>query len=186
MKKGNCVYFIGDGEFVKIGFTSNLERRLKQLQTGHKTLLRVVAIAEGATRATEKVLHRALWEHRAVGEWFRCEGAVLRVLVAVQAGKRLTSAEDIAYIAGVPARAFNKHIPEKERLCIPPGRKADKVQIRKGIPAPVPPQFVGTPAETRILELEAMRRDKSLDQRSRGRVYCELRHLVNGRYLTSR
>ncbi len=183
--KGDCVYFISDGERVKIGFTANLALRLKQLQTGHWARLKVVATIPGATRATERLLHRALQECRLGGEWFACKGGGLRVLLAAQGGKHLLTKADIEYAATVPAAAFSGAFGAKEHAKMPPTRLPDKVQIKKGVPAPVPAEFVGTALAARIGELNTKRYDKSLTQQELGRVYRELRQLANGRVLTA-
>ncbi len=187
MAKSDCVYFIGDGGFVKIGFTANLEKRLKQLQTGHRTPLYVLATIPGGTRNTERLLHEELKQHRGNGEWFKCQNEALQLLAAARAGKPLLTKTDIAYAAALPAGAFPigvlpGKIPKPAKV---PRPTKDLVQIKRGVPAPVPEIFVGTPIELRIHELNALRRDKSLTQHELGRVYCELRNLVNGRLLTA-
>jgi hypothetical protein len=53
---------------VKIGKTTNIESRLKALQTGHPNEL--VVLAFGGTTETERRMHRELSEHRIRGEWF--------------------------------------------------------------------------------------------------------------------
>lgn len=184
MKRGNCVYFISDGQFVKIGFTANVEKRLKQLQTGHRCKLSIVATIPGGTRNTESLLHAALRKHKLQGEWFKCQNEVLRVLVFAQHGKSLLTKEDITYATALPATTFNKHYGAKEKPGHVPTRPPDEVKIPKGQPAPVPEAFRGTPAEDRINALNIMRADKTLTSRELGRVYMELRHLINGRVLT--
>lgn len=176
MKKGNCVYFIGDGEFVKIGFTSNLERRLKQLQTGHRSQLRILAYAQGATKSTERLLHEVLKVHRASGEWFHRRGEVSWVIAATQHGRPLLTAADIAFAVSVPMKAKQVTEPVKGASC--------KLEVPKEGACPVPAIFEGTPAEARIKKLDELRRSKTLEQRKLGWVYRELRHLINGKLYT--
>lgn len=60
-------------EIVKIGFSGNPERRLKQLQTGHPKPLDLYHKEEvnpGLVKALERVIHRTLAHKRKNGEWF--------------------------------------------------------------------------------------------------------------------
>lgn len=65
------VYFIqlGEGGPIKIGFTTNLDKRIKALQTASPDNLILLAAVEGSER-TERGLHARFGEHRQRGEWF--------------------------------------------------------------------------------------------------------------------
>lgn len=65
------IYLISDGEKVKIGYSKNPQKRLKQLQTGHPNRLKLIKIWD-AEPVKEKLLHRMLWMfHKdCKGEWF--------------------------------------------------------------------------------------------------------------------
>ena len=68
---GPHVYFvqsINEGP-IKIGFTTNLARRIAQLNTGSSARLVIIA-SMPAGRAYERHLHRRLAAHRLHGEWF--------------------------------------------------------------------------------------------------------------------
>jgi hypothetical protein len=66
------VYFIGCKDFVKIGFTTDLTRRLNDLQNCVPFKLKVHAKINGCSIADEKALHRRFEKHRTeFGEWFR-------------------------------------------------------------------------------------------------------------------
>lgn len=73
---------------VKIGFSANPDRRLKQLQTGHSGALTVQykheVLAENV-KALERIIHRTLAHKRSRGEWFTIstEDAILEVKHAV-------------------------------------------------------------------------------------------------------
>lgn len=70
------VYFVvaGDAGPIKIGFASNLRRRLHGLQTSHHEILKVLGWIEPGSRETERTLHIDLWKHHIRGDWFRsCE-----------------------------------------------------------------------------------------------------------------
>ncbi len=72
-------YFILDewNRAVKIGRSVNPAHRLKQLQTGHASILRLLHVVDGNH---EKALH-ARWRHlRISGEWFKVEDDLLLYL----------------------------------------------------------------------------------------------------------
>lgn len=67
------VYFITDGEKIKIGKASNPKMRLSGLQTSHHKPLYFLAIMPG-DESVERQLHRIFYAHRIRGEWFNdCE-----------------------------------------------------------------------------------------------------------------
>lgn len=68
------VYVIGFGDYVKIGFTTNLNNRLPVLQTGMPEKLTLYGTIADAEQADERRLHRRFAAHRLQGEWFRKEG----------------------------------------------------------------------------------------------------------------
>lgn len=62
-----------DADSVKIGFSVDPAKRVRQLQTGHATKLTVFYSEEVAldkVRALEKIIHRTLSHRRQKGEWF--------------------------------------------------------------------------------------------------------------------
>jgi hypothetical protein len=63
------VYFISDGERVKIGRSVNIESRLNALQTSTAVPLKLLAAIPGGGR--ERELHRRFAHLRIRGEWFR-------------------------------------------------------------------------------------------------------------------
>jgi hypothetical protein len=71
---GSNVYFISDGEFIKIGKANNVERRLKELQTGNPKELKILRIIkctdEYAAYELETFLHSMLHSVNSIGEWF--------------------------------------------------------------------------------------------------------------------
>lgn len=67
------VYFITDGEKIKIGKAGNPRMRLSGLQTSHHKPLYFLAIMPG-DESVERQLHRIFYAHRIRGEWFNdCE-----------------------------------------------------------------------------------------------------------------
>lgn len=65
------VYMIRQGltGHVKIGVTGDVEKRIKQLQTGHSPRLRLMRLLEGGA-TEEKALHRRFAALSVGGEWF--------------------------------------------------------------------------------------------------------------------
>lgn len=66
----SVVYFIQRGKEVKIGTTTNLQKRLSTLQVCSAEKLKVVATFEGG-KELETSLHEKFKEDRINGEWFR-------------------------------------------------------------------------------------------------------------------
>lgn len=69
-----CVYFITDGEYVKIGIAASLPNRMKQLQTGNARKLKAIYIINAETQIDalkiEGELHKEFKEKQCIGEWF--------------------------------------------------------------------------------------------------------------------
>jgi T5orf172 domain. len=64
------VYFIRNGKAIKIGFTTDLDQRLRKLQTASSTPLEVMGSIPG-TIQDEQNLHRRFYNLNVHGEWFR-------------------------------------------------------------------------------------------------------------------
>lgn len=64
------VYFVSDGEAIKIGFSERPERRLNGLQSGHRLPLKILAVVP-ATVTNEQELHKRFAHLHIRGEWFR-------------------------------------------------------------------------------------------------------------------
>lgn len=70
------LYFIGCGEFVKVGLANDIDARIADLRVGNPYPLDLRAyrtIPATVARAVEKGVHTALAEHAHFGEWFRCD-----------------------------------------------------------------------------------------------------------------
>lgn len=78
---GGAVYFIRakTGGPVKIGFATDVDDRLRALQTSHHSELELVN-AIGGSYADENALHERFKAYRLKGEWFRLTGALKRYL----------------------------------------------------------------------------------------------------------
>ncbi len=67
------VYFITDGEAIKIGKANNPRSRLSGLQTSHHKPLYILALMPG-NEGLERTLHSRFYNFRIRGEWFKdCE-----------------------------------------------------------------------------------------------------------------
>jgi hypothetical protein len=65
--------------FIKIGFSILPPRRIANLQTASFERLRLVSYLRGTMR-TESELHKRFAAHRLIGEWYRPNGPVLRLI----------------------------------------------------------------------------------------------------------
>jgi hypothetical protein len=67
------IYVISSGAAVKIGYSEDPSRRLRQLQTGHERKVELAhqepVPAEQASKL-ERLVHEANRHHRIQGEWF--------------------------------------------------------------------------------------------------------------------
>lgn len=77
------VYFINKiaASDYKIGITNNLNRRLRQIQTGNPHPLQITHYIESETRGQaikiEREIHHLLAVTKMVGEWFRLDHSVI-------------------------------------------------------------------------------------------------------------
>ena len=67
------IYFISQREFIKIGFSDDVDQRIKELQTASPLELKLVGTMPGAFQ-TECELHKIFESYRKNGEWFRYTG----------------------------------------------------------------------------------------------------------------
>jgi hypothetical protein len=63
------IYFIEHAGWIKVGYASDVERRLKELRTANPSFARL-GIMNGE-RGHEKTIHDSLVEFRGEGEWFK-------------------------------------------------------------------------------------------------------------------
>lgn len=74
--KRDVIYFVRSGDAVKIGFTSDLEARLRVLRTDTAGEIELLAVMEG-DRREEARLHADFKHLRIKREWFRAEEELL-------------------------------------------------------------------------------------------------------------
>lgn len=69
-----CVYFITDGNYIKIGVAASLPNRMKQLQTGNPRELEALYVIEELSQKEalkdEKILHNYFSDKQTFGEWY--------------------------------------------------------------------------------------------------------------------
>jgi hypothetical protein len=73
-----------NGGAMKIGWTSNLEQRYRQLQCGHPEKLKICFAIQVPTRQYESAVHGFLSEYRLRGEWFWPHPRAIRILRRLQ------------------------------------------------------------------------------------------------------
>lgn len=73
------IYVLSDNTALKIGYTSNLSSRIKQLQTGNSSVLRLLYLKEG-DKSLESHLHSVLSDYHFRGEWFNNDPKIHEVI----------------------------------------------------------------------------------------------------------
>lgn len=69
VEKDGYVYFMQAGDYIKIGYSATIHKRVKQLQTGCPYELKLLLALKG-TLSTEKAFHKRFQEERYNNEWF--------------------------------------------------------------------------------------------------------------------
>lgn len=77
------LYAVENSDWIKIGWTTNLETRLSALRTSSPVPLNVLLAIDGGRRE-EAFLHDKLQDHRAEGEWFSKTEAVLQEIASLR------------------------------------------------------------------------------------------------------
>lgn len=76
------LYAISDGIAIKLGYSKNVPRRLKEMQTGQSAKMSIVwkyfvGATEKLAAQAERKLHRYCKKHRIRGEWFHADCMLL-------------------------------------------------------------------------------------------------------------
>jgi len=81
----SCVYFIRQGNAIKIGFSDSLDRRLAQIRTS-ASLPCVIenAVYTHHAKRVERLLHKALAEYNSHLEWFELPSKIEKMLFAAK------------------------------------------------------------------------------------------------------
>ena len=86
-RKRGFIYVIRAGERVKVGFSRNVERRLREMQTHSPDDLELVLAVAGSP-VLEHELHARFGDLSLRGEWFRYEQPIRDFVAAEQARNR--------------------------------------------------------------------------------------------------
>jgi len=83
--KGYIYFFQGQcGGAIKIGYSVDPQKRLKELQTGYPDTLKVLLMIPGSEN-TERALHKHFEASRLKGEWFRPDPYVIEKIKELKA-----------------------------------------------------------------------------------------------------
>jgi len=77
------VYFIRDGEYMKIGYSTDVQQRMKSLITANPRDIELIAVFPGSTK-TERELHSAFAYCRHRGEWFHIDPKMYDIINVVR------------------------------------------------------------------------------------------------------
>lgn len=102
----SVVYAVAAGHMVKIGYTTDLTRRMKEIQSASPLRIDCLGTAPGG-RPLEAALHRQFTGARRHGEWFEMTG-----VERVELRKRLAGAP---VFIRLPRAGKDKMLPEYER-----------------------------------------------------------------------
>ncbi len=70
------IYFIKAGQYVKIGYTRDITKRMSSIQTGNPLVLELLALIKGNNKK-EKQLHYDFSVYHKHGEWFEYTGTLV-------------------------------------------------------------------------------------------------------------
>jgi Meiotically up-regulated gene 113 len=73
------VYFITDGDAIKIGVASDVNDRREKLQVGNPRPLRILKTLQGS-HSLEYELHHRFKKHHVRGEWFKADSTILKFI----------------------------------------------------------------------------------------------------------
>lgn len=96
------VYFVKAGEYIKIGYTSNIQKRLDSLQTGSPVKIECLCLING-DRRTESNLHKKFAKYRVLREWFEMADELLKYIQTLK-----DTGMDISYEVTIDYSALGK------------------------------------------------------------------------------
>lgn len=157
-----AVYFIRSPQGIKVGYSEDVQARLRQLQTGNAARLKLIAVIPRANREVEQEFHRIFAPWRLAGEWFSATGPVLRTVELIKQGAAPLLREHLYHLATYAG------LPREQRILSRP-------------PAICPEKLRGTDMELLIRELDCLTRDPKVDQITMGRAHSALRGVLRGK-----
>lgn len=102
----SVVYAIAAEHMVKIGFTTNLDKRMRAIQTGCPFPIVCLGTAPGG-QLLERALHRQFCRSRRHGEWFELTGVERTELLRRLSGQ--------PYFIKLPRAGRRQMLPAEER-----------------------------------------------------------------------
>ena len=124
------IYFISDGEYVKIGYTSgNPKERLASLQTSNARQLKIIQTIPGDIYK-EQTLHQRFHHLRACGEWFKFTEEIREFINTPKIPKEPSNSFHVEYLSSdgldagvdawfqrIPKERLNKLLKEVVKCC---------------------------------------------------------------------
>lgn len=106
------VYFVQSGDFVKIGFASDVQKRVAELQTGSPHQLNVLAVLPDVDKSVEATCHRVFARNHFRGEWFRLDDDFLEAIAVLDCHGNQSNIKAIAELVAHPIerRALRKKV----------------------------------------------------------------------------
>lgn len=126
------VYFVTDGNAVKIGFSEIPSQRIADLQSSCPAKLERLALIKGSIR-DEQALHRKFHALRLHGEWFTLTPE-LRSQIAMLQEQEDNRTEFDAYLGWYAQRRGTLPHPIMERQAFFCSRDVELLRMNKGVP----------------------------------------------------
>jgi hypothetical protein len=121
------VYFVTDGEAVKIGFSTCVEDRLSAMQTSHPKALTIIGAFPGYVYE-ESRLHTHFGHLHIRGEWFRPDPAITALVAKLETVRRnldlqVTTVSDVALGKPPKQRTIRPRVAPSEAVAFMRWRK---------------------------------------------------------------
>lgn len=88
------IYFISDGQYIKIGYSGNPEKALNELQKNSPKELKLLYTLSGSLK-DKQILHKQLSETRVNGEWFKPSQPLMSLLSSAGYSNQIGSMEQV-------------------------------------------------------------------------------------------
>lgn len=102
MPSNQHVYFIQNGDMIKIGISQNVLGRLAALQTANSTTLVLLGTIPNGGKSLESRLHSHFSHLRRRGEWFRAEPELVEYIEAALAPEEPEEPEPAPQVMAAP------------------------------------------------------------------------------------
>lgn len=163
------VYFIAAGNFVKIGYSTDLIRRMCELQVGNPTPLELRATVRDAGPQVERYFHDAFARDAVHGEWFKVSRRVQFMIHAIRGGAQPKTPDAIGTVLMMRGLRFRSDAKRDARIA---GRP----------PTEIPEQLVGTEFESIITACDALVRNPETPPDQLRDAHICLRNALRGKH----